>query len=85
MTEVDAGSHFLARLSRSGSTGGGMQEPGKIKLYTIFHLTFADHFLNTVLGHVFKGKKMPGRMGSENVCVQNLKVWPSFTFSTMMF
>ena len=63
------GKGFQGAVKRHGFGGGRASHGGKSRLRSPGSIGMCEH-----PGRVFKGKKMPGQMGSTNITVQNLKV-----------
>jgi len=69
VTGVSKGKGFAGVMKRYGF-GGGPASHGSSK----FHRQPGSSSANTSPGHVFKGKRMPGRMGGRRVTVKNISV-----------
>jgi large subunit ribosomal protein L3 len=65
---VSKGKGFQGAIKRHG------QHRGKETHGSKFHRAIGSMSANSFPGRIFKGKKMPGHMGHENVTVQNLAV-----------
>ncbi len=65
---VSKGKGFAGNIKRHGQKGG----PGGHG--SMYHRRVGSMGANTTPARVFKGKKLPGHMGAENVTVQNLDV-----------
>ena len=65
---VSKGKGFAGNIKRHGQKGG----PGGHG--SMYHRRVGSMGSNTDPARVFKGKKLPGHMGAENVTVQNLDV-----------
>ncbi|MBP8988587.1 MAG: 50S ribosomal protein L3 [Clostridia bacterium] len=65
---VSKGKGYAGNIKRHGQKGGPDSHG------SMYHRRVGSMGPTTSPGRVFKGKKMPGRMGGERVTVQNLKV-----------
>lgn len=65
---VSKGKGYQGNIKRHGQKGG------KDTHGSMYHRRVGSMGSNTFPARVFKGKKMPGHMGAENVTVQNLDV-----------
>ncbi len=65
---VSKGKGFQGTIKRYGQSGGPETHG------SMYHRRVGSMGSNTNPARVFKGKKLPGHMGSENVTVQNLDV-----------
>jgi len=65
---ISKGKGFQGVIKRHGFSGGNKTHGSKT------HREVGSTGQNTYPSHVFKGKKMPGHMGHEQVTVQNLKL-----------
>lgn len=65
---VSKGKGYQGNIKRHGQKGG------KETHGSMYHRRVGSMGANTDPARVFKGKKMPGHMGAENVTVQNLDV-----------
>lgn len=65
---VSKGKGFQGTIKRYGQKGGAETHG------SMYHRRVGSMGANTSPARVFKGKKLPGHMGSENVTVQNLDV-----------
>jgi len=65
---VSKGKGFAGTIKRYGQRGGPESHG------SMYHRRVGSMGPNTDPGRVFKGKKLPGHMGAENVTVQNLDV-----------
>ena len=68
VTGVSKGKGFQGVVKRYGFGGGRASHGSK------FHREPGSTGQNTFPHHTFKNKKMPGRMGSDRVTIQNMKV-----------
>lgn len=67
-TAISKGKGFQGAIKRHGQSRGPMAHGSK------FHRHAGSNGSATSPGKVFKGKKMPGRMGGVKVTIQNLEV-----------
>lgn len=65
---VSKGKGFQGTIKRYGQSGGNETHG------SMYHRRVGSMGANTSPARVFKGKKLPGHMGAENVTVQNLDV-----------
>lgn len=65
---ISKGKGFQGTIKRYGQKGG-METHG-----SMYHRRVGSMSANTNPARVFKGKKLPGHMGMENITVQNLEV-----------
>ena len=65
---VSKGKGYAGTIKRYGQTGGPETHG------SMYHRRVGSMGANTDPARVFKGKKMPGHMGAENVTVQNLDI-----------
>jgi large subunit ribosomal protein L3 len=65
---VSKGKGFAGTVKRYGQSGGPESHG------SMYHRRVGSMGANTTPARVFKGKKLPGHMGAENVTVQNLDV-----------
>jgi large subunit ribosomal protein L3 len=65
---ISKGKGFQGTIKRYGQKGGPKTHG------SMYHRRVGSMGSNTSPGRVFKGKKLPGHMGSDNVTVQNLNV-----------
>lgn len=68
VTATSKGKGFQGSIKRHGFSRGPMAHGSK------YHRSSGSMGANTYPGRVFKGKKLPGHMGSVTVTVQNLEV-----------
>ena len=67
-TAISKGKGFQGAIKRHGQSRGPMAHGSK------FHRHAGSNGSSSDPSHVFKGKKMPGHMGSKKVTVQNLEI-----------
>jgi large subunit ribosomal protein L3 len=65
---ISKGKGFQGTIKRYGQKGGPKTHG------SMYHRRVGSMGSNTSPGRVFKGKKLPGHMGSDNITVQNLNV-----------
>lgn len=68
VTGISKGKGFAGVIKRYGARRGPMSHGSK------YHRRVGSMGATTDPGRTFKGKKMPGRMGSDRVTIQNLEV-----------
>lgn len=68
VTGISKGKGFAGVIKRYGARRGPMAHGSK------YHRRVGSMGATTDPGRTFKGKKMPGRMGSDRVTIQNLEV-----------
>ena len=67
-TAISKGKGFQGAIKRHGQSRGPMAHGSK------FHRHAGSNGSSSDPSHVFKGKKMPGHMGSKKTTVQNLEI-----------